>query len=48
MTPYAPFLKDTDLARLREGQSMFISMLLGGQIVYTGKISLLRMRGQQG
>jgi len=32
-----PFFKSTDMARLREGQSMFISMLLGGRIVYTGK-----------
>ena len=31
------FFRDTDLARLREGQSMFLSMLLGGRIVYTGK-----------
>jgi hemoglobin len=32
-----PFFKDTDLARLRERQSMFVAMLLGGQTVYTGK-----------
>ena len=32
-----PFFERTDMARLREGQSMFISMLLGGRIVYTGK-----------
>jgi len=31
------FFKDTDLPRLRERQSMFLSMLLGGRIVYTGK-----------
>jgi hemoglobin len=31
-----PFFRSTDMARLREGQSMFISMLLGGRIVYTG------------
>jgi hemoglobin len=27
----------TDMANLRARQSMFISMLLGGQVVYTGK-----------
>ena len=32
-----PFFKSTYIVRLREGQSMFISMLLGGRIVYTGK-----------
>jgi hemoglobin len=32
-----PFFRNTDMARLREGQSMFLSMLLGGRIVYTGK-----------
>jgi hemoglobin len=32
-----PFFKGADLAHLREGQSMFISMLLGGRKVYTGK-----------
>ena len=31
------FFKETDLARLRERQSMFVSMLLGGRVVYTGK-----------
>jgi hemoglobin len=31
------FFKRTDMAHLRARQSMFISMLLGGQIVYTGK-----------
>jgi hemoglobin len=31
------FFKDTDMAHLMAGQSMFITMLLGGQIVYTGK-----------
>ena len=31
------FFESTDMAHLRARQSMFISMLLGGQIVYTGK-----------
>ena len=31
------FFKNTDMAHLMAGQSMFISMLLGGRIVYTGK-----------
>jgi hemoglobin len=31
------FFKGTDLAHLLARQSMFISMLLGGRIVYTGK-----------
>jgi hemoglobin len=31
------FFKDTDMAHLRSRQSMFISMLLGGRVVYTGK-----------
>ena len=33
----SPFFEKTDMAQLRARQSMFISMLLGGQIVYTGK-----------
>lgn len=32
-----PFFKSTDIAQLRARQSMFLSMLLGGRIVYTGK-----------
>jgi len=32
-----PFFESADMARLRPRQSMFISMLLGGRIVYTGK-----------
>ena len=32
-----PFFKSTDMEQLRARQSMFISMLLGGRIVYTGK-----------
>ena len=32
-----PFFKGTDMAQLHARQSMFVSMLLGGQIVYTGK-----------
>jgi hemoglobin len=32
-----PFFKTTDMAQLRARQSMFISMLLGGRTVYTGK-----------
>jgi hemoglobin len=31
-----PFFEGTDMAELRARQSMFISMLLGGRIVYTG------------
>ena len=31
------FFKTTDMAQLRARQSMFISMLLGGRLVYTGK-----------
>lgn len=31
------FFKRTDMAHLRALQSMFISMLLGGRVVYTGK-----------
>lgn len=31
------FFKRTDMAHLRARQSMFISMLLGGRVVYTGK-----------
>jgi len=33
----APFFKTTEMAELRARQSMFISMLLGGKVVYTGK-----------
>jgi len=32
-----PFFKSADMAQLHARQSMFVSMLLGGQIVYTGK-----------
>jgi hemoglobin len=32
-----PFFETTDMAQLRARQSMFISMLLGGRMVYTGK-----------
>jgi hemoglobin len=31
------FFHSTDMAHLRSGQSMFVSMLLGGRVVYTGK-----------
>jgi hemoglobin len=31
------FFKTTDMAHLRARQSMFVSMLLGGRVVYTGK-----------
>ncbi len=31
------FFKRSDMAHLRSRQSMFISMLLGGRVVYTGK-----------
>jgi hemoglobin len=33
----SPFFKETDMAQLRARQSMFLSMLLGERIVYTGK-----------
>jgi hemoglobin len=33
----SPFFKSTDMAQLSARQSMFISMLLGGRAVYTGK-----------
>lgn len=32
-----PFFEKTEMAQLRSRQSMFISMLLGGRVVYTGK-----------
>jgi hemoglobin len=31
------FFDSADMAHLRTGQSMFLSMLLGGRVVYTGK-----------
>ena len=31
------FFHSTDMAHLRAGQSMFVSMLLGGRVVYNGK-----------
>lgn len=31
------FFTSTDMVKLREGQSMFVSMLLGGRVVYTGR-----------
>lgn len=33
----SPFFKNTDMPHLIARQSMFITMLLGGRIVYTGK-----------
>jgi truncated hemoglobin YjbI len=33
----SPFFKTTDVAQLCSRQSMFISMLIGGRVVYTGK-----------
>jgi hemoglobin len=33
----SPFFASTDMTHLRARQSMFISMLLGGRVVYTGK-----------
>ena len=33
----SPFFKTTDMTQLCSRQSMFISMLLGGRVVYTGK-----------
>ena len=32
-----PFFKSSDMVELRARQRMFISMLLGGRVVYTGK-----------
>lgn len=32
-----PFFEKTDMKNLNARQSMFISMLLGGRVVYTGK-----------
>jgi hemoglobin len=32
-----PFFETSDMAQLLARQSMFISMLLGGRVVYTGK-----------
>ena len=32
-----PFFDRTDIKQLRSHQSMFISMLVGGRVVYTGK-----------
>jgi len=32
-----PFFEAVGMDRLRERQSMFVSMLLGGRVVYTGK-----------
>jgi hemoglobin len=32
-----PFFTSTDMVQLAARQSMFISMLLGGRVVYTGK-----------
>ena len=31
------FFNGADMSRLKAGQSMFLSMLLGGKVVYTGK-----------
>lgn len=31
-----PFFRSTDMGQLRARQSMFVSMLLGGRVVYTG------------
>lgn len=33
----SPFFKGADLPQLQARQSMFLSMLLGGQVVYSGK-----------
>jgi truncated hemoglobin YjbI len=37
------FFDSTDMAHLRARQSMFVSMLLGGRAVYTGKEMARRM-----
>ena len=43
-----PFFATTDMAQLRARQSMFISMLLGGRVVYTGKdIALAHSHARQ-
>lgn len=36
-TTRSPFFETSDMAQLRARQGMFISMLLGGRVVYTGK-----------
>ena len=44
-----PFFNSTDMAQLCARQSMFISMLLGGRVVYSGKdinAAHLHARGQ--
>ena len=44
----SPFFATTDMAQLRARQSMFISMLLGGRVVYTGKdIALAHSHARQ-
>lgn len=43
------FFNATDMAQLSARQSMFVSMLLGGQVVYTGKTinaAHARLRGE--
>ncbi|MGB8474730.1 MAG: group 1 truncated hemoglobin [Candidatus Acidiferrum sp.] len=43
-----PFFKTTDMSQLRARQSMFIAMLVGGKIVYTGKdIALAHERARK-
>ncbi len=42
------FFESSDMEHLRSRQSMFISMLLGGRIVYTGKdIAAARARARE-
>jgi hemoglobin len=43
------FFKSSDVAHLLARQSMFISMLLGGRVVYTGKdiTAAMRSRGSR-
>ena len=44
----SPFFATADMAQLRARQSMFISMLLGGRVVYTGKdIALAHSHARQ-
>ncbi len=42
------FFESTDMAQLRARQSMFISMLLGGRVVYTGaNIAIAHARSRE-
>src|SRR5579864_6419432 len=44
----SPFFQETDVEQLQKRQSMFLSMLLGGQVVYSGKdISAAHARARE-